>query len=438
MPHELSPDMRDAVESAYRVFSRNPYPQDAWWCDRCVDPLTQKLYAETPLREIDAELMSTYTGHCAYEDGIARYFAPRLIELLAQGEEVGTSGDGEDGLILFSQVEWRAGWPADEVAALDRSFEVWFRDTMRLSIEAERERAEAEGREPWTLNWFIWRVGIAGCDAALPLVKIAHEMQGRSADLRLAAFVNEMVEEARPWREIEAADFSARIAVKYIDARLYEPSNHNLSAQRLAAWERCAAPAFQQRLEEAAVRESDPHWRAELARANAIVAALIEVRQTQDTLMQKCRVAMAAPADMYGRVPTLNPSLLFYHDAFASMRGDDGVRHMFAAIAAIQGRNVDLQIAGLAAELFADAVRRWEVDNQLWDERAPRVPVDISPDIDELKRHRPLACTFLADPAILARLEALQADAELQRTRYLLIAAKQIIAALIRDRAGAP
>ena len=101
-----------------------------------------------------------------------------LAQPIAAGERIGRSGE-DDGLTVMMATGWRARWPADEVATLDRTFAALLRDAMRAPVEIRNHNPVPTlgGRD---LSWCLWSIGAAGSGAVLPLLRIAEELPGRA------------------------------------------------------------------------------------------------------------------------------------------------------------------------------------------------------------------------------------------------------------------
>ncbi|HZO46077.1 MAG TPA: hypothetical protein VFB68_09310 [Xanthobacteraceae bacterium] len=282
----MSPELKAAVENAYRVFGRYPLGRPIDVCDQCYPDLPA-VFAKRPLREIDAHLLSQYVdarachGYAEPMDGDMRYLLPRWLELIAAGDCIGRFGD-DDGLVVVMPAQWRSRWPADEIAALDVYFAALFRDAMLVPVEIRNDLPVPRvlGRSLW---WFLWSIGAAGSGAVLPLLRIAEDLPGRDMDIRIAGLARTIAEDAvdawSPSPELPPpAPFDADLAVLVTDEELGAQCQCERCQQKVAAWEWLAKPALRERLETAVFEETDPHAASLLSMGEQLIAALIRNR----------------------------------------------------------------------------------------------------------------------------------------------------------------
>jgi len=114
--------LNEAVRALYDAFAsrsrRAEIEFDA--CDHCVSPEEARALARTPLRDIDAGVLSTFILNASSETwGTADdlwYYLPRILELVATGEF-----NSYDLWSLFSVMglRWR-DWPQDQQDAVGR------------------------------------------------------------------------------------------------------------------------------------------------------------------------------------------------------------------------------------------------------------------------------------------------------------------------------
>ena len=83
--------MQDIIERAYQVFSRYPVPQQFDVCMPCCVSLEEeRTLRQTPLRFLSREALYDYNSSAKsmqQDSSEIRYLLPRLLELIAQGEE---------------------------------------------------------------------------------------------------------------------------------------------------------------------------------------------------------------------------------------------------------------------------------------------------------------------------------------------------------------
>ena len=149
-------ELRAAIENAYAVFPEMKWRgRNATVCFCCVSELNARDLAKTPRRELTADLVSAYLGSAHHVDeGSAaqevRHFLPRILELLAQGEEVSMSG-AECALIRLGRgaLGWgdetyRDVWPKREVDAVDRFLRAYWLAVLSEAPELFQRRETGE------------------------------------------------------------------------------------------------------------------------------------------------------------------------------------------------------------------------------------------------------------------------------------------------------
>lgn len=284
---DIAGELGAAIENAYQVFGRYTLRRPIQLCEQCY-PKLQDVFAKRPPREIDAGLLNQYVDasacHGYVDDQMAdeiRYLLPRWLELIAEGQEIGRWGD-DDGLKVMMPTAWRACWPAEEVAALDRYFAALFREAMRAPVEMRNDHPVPRvlGRSLW---WFLWSIGAAGSGAVLPLLQIAEALPGRDMHLRIAGLARVIAEDSidawSPSPELpRPGPFDADLAVLGTDEELAAQCQCERCQQKLAAWEWLARPAFRERLEAAVLEETDPNAASLLSVGEQLIAALIRNR----------------------------------------------------------------------------------------------------------------------------------------------------------------
>jgi hypothetical protein len=128
MPSQLSL----AIDNLYRVFAAYPLIEDVSYCrDHCVTAEEVATMHRTPLREVDADLMSTLVmNHGTWGDAEYFYhFAPRFLELATVPDSV---------LYLNGRMPeiWRYGPPAVQ-PAIDEFMAAWWQEVAAKSPFAE-------------------------------------------------------------------------------------------------------------------------------------------------------------------------------------------------------------------------------------------------------------------------------------------------------------
>lgn len=139
----MTPELRAIVAEAYRVFGRHRITTPTLTvchCNCCMTVETERLLIKTPLRQIPADLLAEYTNSAhGWDDGpIARemrYFLPRYFELITAGDPPDTIGL-DICLRRIGRGGWRAKWPEDEEALIDRFFDALVAASLhRLDLE---------------------------------------------------------------------------------------------------------------------------------------------------------------------------------------------------------------------------------------------------------------------------------------------------------------
>ncbi|NOT71104.1 MAG: hypothetical protein HOP09_07390 [Hyphomicrobium sp.] len=134
---EAATALSAAVAQAYNVFSGyRPGSQLATCrCSMCMDDHTEHLLLTTPLREIQHETLCEYTWSAngldepKFNADELRYFLPRYFEFIAGGEWPAFS-DPEPTLRQLGTLNYRANWPALEVATVDQFFAALFHSAL--------------------------------------------------------------------------------------------------------------------------------------------------------------------------------------------------------------------------------------------------------------------------------------------------------------------
>jgi len=125
----MTPELKDIVEEAYRVFSGYTVRRTltVCHCNSCMSVETEQELLKTPLRELPNELLAEYTNSAHdWDDGPVahqmRYFLPRYFELIALNSDP-FDMDIDICLRRLAQADWRRKWPAAEEQIIDRFFE---------------------------------------------------------------------------------------------------------------------------------------------------------------------------------------------------------------------------------------------------------------------------------------------------------------------------
>lgn len=104
------------VEALYEIFSRYRLtpPMEVCRCPACVGPETEKALLSTPLKKLTPALLSEFTNsaHVPGSEVEMKYFLPRYIEVLLQGEPTSSLG-WECSLNRLGDFAWTQ-WPDKE------------------------------------------------------------------------------------------------------------------------------------------------------------------------------------------------------------------------------------------------------------------------------------------------------------------------------------
>ncbi len=96
-----SPAMQALIEQIYHIFRRYPVPQKfVVCCEYCLSQQEQKVLRSTSLRAISYSLINAWNsspGPDPQNSDEVRYFLPRLLEFVAQGQ----FGNDSNLLIVF-------------------------------------------------------------------------------------------------------------------------------------------------------------------------------------------------------------------------------------------------------------------------------------------------------------------------------------------------
>ena len=145
------------IEALYFAFRAYPLRDRIDSCPCCRGPASTRPLHQTPLRQLSAEVLSTYAFRALTTVGNVddfRHFLPRIFELLYSGE-LAAEVDPEIVLGKLAYADWTS-WPAAEQDAVRAALHLlWQR--FRLSPEAKNwlcaiARAEPDIR-PYLNAW---------------------------------------------------------------------------------------------------------------------------------------------------------------------------------------------------------------------------------------------------------------------------------------------
>ena len=116
-----------AVEHAYATFAGYKPGREqvsVCRCGQCIQPESEFVLLNAPLRDIDHYPLADYTyaanreGEPGFDPNELRYFLPRMLDLVAQ-ENPPCFSEPEPTLRRLRECKYRETWPAAEVAAVD-------------------------------------------------------------------------------------------------------------------------------------------------------------------------------------------------------------------------------------------------------------------------------------------------------------------------------
>lgn len=138
-------ELRRAIDRAYVVFARYELhgKVDVCRCPACLETRAGQRLIDTPLREISAALLASYSHAAKPIDPTQlsqslRYFLPRYFELIAAKDWPVHSFEA-GALTMLGQARYRLTWPADEIDAVDDFFLALFRSTLSEPVELADE-----------------------------------------------------------------------------------------------------------------------------------------------------------------------------------------------------------------------------------------------------------------------------------------------------------
>ena len=258
----VSPELATAVEAAYRAFAgyRLRGALEVCRCPVCVAEPVERGLCTLPLRAMPARLLAEYThsahGFDARVADELRHFLPRYFELIAQGDPPSNSGI-ETCLGRLHAADWRARWPAAEVAVIEAFFAALLR--ARLGVPPPIDPLGFPVFDGDEAEDVLCMVAHAGGDLAGLLAQWDAE-RGRAATLHVANIVSK-------------ADWLKR----RLDNTFWQSCSrrpHVVRAMRaVLAW--LLTAEMRERLEHACLAEQDEATAALLAHAEALVMSAI-------------------------------------------------------------------------------------------------------------------------------------------------------------------
>ena len=175
----------EIIDEAYRVF-RCPKPKSIEVCENCcMDPTIEADFFRPPIRELPIEYVRDWFFAAYQPPGVAQetwtYLLPRILEILAAGEEVSSTGF-EVSLNRFETGN-PANWTAKRWNVLDRF--------QRAFLDREIRRPKE------FLDDFVCMFGLAGW----PLDDLIAQIESASDEQLAERFWNDWIRDRVPGRE---------------------------------------------------------------------------------------------------------------------------------------------------------------------------------------------------------------------------------------------
>ena len=256
----MSPELATLVEDAYREFAhyRLSGTISVCRCPVCVDESSERALCTVPPRAMSSRLLAEYT-HSAhgFDDRAAdelRYFLPRYFELIAADDPPSNLGI-ETCLGRLHQAEWRATWPAAEVALIEAFFAAMLRT--RLAVPPQIDPTGFPVFEADRAEDVLCMAAHASGDIAA-LLSIWDADPGRAATLHIANIVGKA-----DWRRQQLENTFWHGMRPEIEAAMRD----------VLAW--VLRPETRERLEDACLVEQDEAAAALLSHAEGLVMSAI-------------------------------------------------------------------------------------------------------------------------------------------------------------------
>jgi hypothetical protein len=164
-----------AIEEAWRVFDI-PEPSTTGVCERCcMYPEIEADFLKRPARDLPLDYVRDW-NFAAFTDAISHnhvaWFLPRVMELLADGEEVASVGN-EVAFQRLPRTGFPDRWPERQVAAIDR-----------FALAYLEMKLEAKPSMDWAdLDYLLCMFGEGGIDISPLLRRLDLLSDGELADL---------------------------------------------------------------------------------------------------------------------------------------------------------------------------------------------------------------------------------------------------------------
>jgi hypothetical protein len=165
----LSTDLLEAIENLYDVFQSYPLRPHVEGCTHCVHPEDHMRLSAKPLRKLTSDDLGRYMFKAMTTWGDNRdfrHFLPRIMELVAQEDDLWIAVDKE---IVFSKLtygKWST-WPEREQEAIRAYFVALFNYIL------DRPLSESELISTENLDLFLCAIGQAVDDLQLFLSRMS-------------------------------------------------------------------------------------------------------------------------------------------------------------------------------------------------------------------------------------------------------------------------
>ena len=203
-------ELKAAIDNAYAVFPPVKWRgRSATVCSCCVSKENARELATTPRWALETKLISAYLGSAHHHDeGSAaletKHFLPRILEMLAFGLEVSSSGNEcalirlGHGALGWGDKTYRDLWSREEIATVERCLkEIWRATLAEAPWMFQREIDGLWLFQENKAEEFLCMVAHAGDDVA-PYLALWEADDSVNAALHLAALVSDAT--LRSWR----------------------------------------------------------------------------------------------------------------------------------------------------------------------------------------------------------------------------------------------
>lgn len=224
-----------AVERAYAVFAR-PAPADLSICTQicCASPEDEQRILATPQRALTLDhFRDWYTAAFYYDPAPVKWLLPRILELLAEGEDPAPGGMA---LQRLGRCGYPEGWSAEERAVVETCVRLFAARALPVTDDPF---------DPLGVRWIEWLCHAAG--AQIPLGPLIAEAEAAPPHVLARALSLLRFEKDLTFLHEGSWEDAAEGARAEVDAWL-------------------SSPALRTRVEAGLATETDPDWEWEIER----------------------------------------------------------------------------------------------------------------------------------------------------------------------------